>query len=278
MNVEPWHTLVRGDARRHLIRAMQHLLRHEGKTIAADGVFGALTQTAVSEIQLAAGLPPTAEVDAATWQQLVVATRRGDSSEAVRAVQSTQLGGTIGEPDLIVDGVFGTGTEARVRTFQTMWGLSIDGVAGQETWSFLSAPPRELWPLVKVGARMADNWRVRAVQHLLVHHGATLVVDGTYGPVTGEAMRQFQLSQRATYVSTTTGQLDWPALITTVRPGDTGQAVQAVQSLLPHVADDGIYGPLTEQGVRDLQDVFLPPADGIVGPLTWHMMVVPKSE
>ncbi|MDO5738529.1 MAG: peptidoglycan-binding protein [Ornithinimicrobium sp.] len=278
MNVEPWHVLAAGDVRRFLVRAAQHLLRQAGKTITADGFFGPLTESAVRDLQTASGLGTTGQIDAATWRKLVVATRRGDSSEAVRAVQASQLGGTIGEPDLLVDGAFGPATEARVRNFQSMWGLSLDGVAGPETWSFVSAPPRELWPLVKVGALMSDNWRVRAVQHLLVHHGATLTVDGSYGAASGESMRQFQLSQRATYVSTTTGQLDWPALIATVRRGDSNSAVAAVQSLLPEVSEDGVFGPLTEQAVRDLQDVFLPPSDGVVGPLTWHMLVVPKSE
>lgn len=79
-------------------------------------------------------------------------------------------------------------------------------------------------------------------------------------------------------MSTTTGQLDWPALIVTVRRGDSGPAVAAAQSLLPDLAEDGDFGPRTEAAVRDYQQVFAPPDDGVVGPVTWHSLVLPKSQ
>ncbi|NYF98529.1 peptidoglycan-binding domain-containing protein [Janibacter cremeus] len=277
MNVTPWYPLGAGDPRASLVAGAQHLLRHAGHAIVADGIFGPATESAVRDVQATVGLPATGEVDPDTWAQVVVPARPGDSGEAVMAIQATQLAAWIDEPLLLVDGDFGPVTQERVGRFQGMWGLTHDGIAGPETWSFVSAPPRDLWPLAKVGQTMAGNWRVRAVQHLLVHHGAGLTVDGDYGPATGEAMRQFQLGLRARYVSTTTGQLDWPALIVTVGPGASGPAVAAVQSLVS-VPEDGAFGPVTEQAVRNLQSVFVPPDDGIVGPITWHMLVVPKSE
>jgi peptidoglycan hydrolase-like protein with peptidoglycan-binding domain len=103
-------------------------------------------------------------------------------------------------------------------------------------------------------------------------------VDGIYGPLTGEATRQWQQTQRAQFISTTCGQLDWPALTPTVGPGDSGSHVAAVQSLLPTLVEDGVYGPLTEQAVREFQDMVAPPTDGIVGPITWYALVVPKGE
>lgn len=277
MNVTPWRTVSAGDGRANLVTGVQHLLRHAGHSIAADGIFGPATEAAVRSVQASVGLPTTGEVDRDTWTHVVVTTGRGDSGEAVMGIQATQLGAWIDETPLSVDGIFGPDTEGRVFRFQGLWGLTLDGLAGQEVWSFVSAPPADLWPLVKVGQTMADNWRVRAVQNLLVHHGADIVVDGDYGPATGEALRQFQMGLRAVYVSTTTGQLDWPALVVTVGPGDNGPAVAAAQSLLP-VTEDGFFGPLTEAAVRQVQSVFIPPADGIVGPQTWHMLVLPKSD
>ncbi|WP_277452671.1 peptidoglycan-binding protein [Janibacter sp. DB-40] len=277
MNVTPWYPLSAGDGRSGLVIGVQHLLRHSGHPIVADGIFGPATESAVRDVQTSAGLPSTGELDRDTWPQVVVPTGPGDSGEAVMAIQATQPGSFIDEPLLLVDGDFGPVTKERVRRFQRMWGLNRDAIAGPETWSFVSAPSRDLWPLAKVGQTMTGNWRLRAVQHLLVRHGAGLTVDGDYGPATGEAMRQFQLDLRARYVSTTTGQLDWPALVVTVGPGDTGAAVAAAQSLVS-VTEDGDFGPVTEQAVRDVQSVFLPPADGIVGPRTWHVLVVPKSE
>ncbi len=88
-------------------------------------------------------------------------------------------------------------------------------------------------------------------------------------------MRQWQLTQRATYIGTTVGQLDWPGLIVSCTRGDHGEHVKAVQSLLSGLVVDGHFGPATEAAVRALQDVFLPPSDGIVGADTWHALVVP---
>jgi len=228
----------------------------------------------------AKGLPPGSTVDDVTWIALILATRSGDNGDAVRGVQQFQPGRFPDAPELAVDGIYGPNTADAVREFQRQWGLTIDGIAGRETWSFLQARrgPGAPWPLAKVGQHQDENWRVRAVQNLLLHAGRPLNVDGLYGPLTGEQMRQWQLTQRATFISTTCGQLDWPTLISTVRPGDNGAHVAAVQSLLPELVEDGVYGPLTEQAVRDFQDAFSPPVDGIVGPTTWYSLVVPKAE
>ncbi len=158
--------------------------------------------------------------------------------------------------------------------FQESWGLTQDGIAGRETWSFLSTiqPGPRPWPLVKVGATQETNWRVLAAQHLLRFRGATIAADGVFGPLSGEAARTFQLTLRATFISTTIGQLDWPALIETVQQGDSGDAVRALQTLLPGLDIDGDFGPLTDTVLRQFQTMFVPPADGIAGPQTWHAL------
>lgn len=282
MNVEPWMDLAAGDDAPRPVQGLQHLLRAHGATIAVDGSFGPLTQAAVSAAQDARGMPVTGVVDAGTWVSLVVPTSPGSTGEAVRGVQQFDPGGHyIGVPPLVVDGSYGPLTEAGVRAFQQAFGLTIDGAAGQETWSFFStmrpgAPT--LWGMVKVGHTWEDNWRVRAVQHLLNHRGASLVVDGLFGPVSGEAMRQWQQTQRAVDVSTTCGQLDWPGLIETAQLGSAGDHVRAVQSLVGGLDEDGSFGPLTDAAVRDYQDMFAPPTDGIVGPVTWNSLTLPKSE
>jgi peptidoglycan hydrolase-like protein with peptidoglycan-binding domain len=280
MNVEPWQSVGPGDGPQSVVAGLQWLLRAHGHSVAADGTYGVATSDAVAAFRGAAGLPPGGTVDDITWMALVIATRSGDSGDAVRGVQQFQPGRFPDAPELAVDGIYGPDTVAAVREFQRQWGLTIDGIAGRETWSFLQARrgPGAPWPLAKVGQEQDDNWRIRAVQNLLVHAGRSLVVDGIYGPLTGEATRQWQQTQRAQFISTTCGQLDWPALTPTVGPGDSGSHVAAVQSLLPTLVEDGVYGPLTEQAVRDFQDMFAPPTDGIVGPITWYALVVPKGE
>jgi peptidoglycan hydrolase-like protein with peptidoglycan-binding domain len=275
MNVEPWVTTGPGTST-SVVSAIQYLLREHGHAVVVDGAYGPATAAAVTALQTTLGLPADGIVGPETWPHLVVSTQNGSTGDAVRAVQQFGLIPSPGVDPLVVDGAFGPITEERVQFFQESWGLTQDGTAGRETWSFLSTlqfGPRP-WPLVKVGATQATNWRVLAAQHLLRLRGATIVADGLFGPLSGEAARTFQQTLRATYISTTLGQLDWPSLIETVRLGDTGEAVRAAQTLLPGpLTVDGDFGPLTDAATRGYQAMFAPPADGIIGPVTWHALV-----
>lgn len=280
MNVRPWRTATSGSASA-AVKGIQYLLRARGHSVAADGSFGPATRAAVSAFQSASGLTVDGVVGPATWARLVVPTSSGSTGDAVKAVQQFGLVTSPGLDPLAVDGSYGPLTRERVTEVQRQWGLTQDGAAGEETWSFLStfSPGPRPWPLVKQGATHSTNWRVRAAQHLLRAKGAAIAADGSFGPASGNAIRTFQQTLRATFISTTVGQLDWPALIVTIRPGDTGEAVRAAQSLLPGgLAVDGSFGPGTEAAVRDFQSMFVPPADGIVGPNTWHVLTQPLFE
>lgn len=274
MNVRPWRTASSG-AVSSAVKGLQYLLRAHGHAIAADGSFGPATQAAVTAFQTAEGVPVDGIVGPITWAKLVIATSSGSTGDAVRAVQQFGLVSSPGLDPLVVDGSYGPITAERVTDFQRSWGLGQDGAAGEETWSFLStqSPGARPWPLVRQGATQATNWRVRAAQHLLRGRGYAIAADGSFGPASGTAIRTFQQTLRATFISTTVGQLDWPALITTVRLGDTGEAVRAVQTLVPGgLTVDGSFGPLTDTAVRDFQSMFAPPSDGVVGPITWHAL------
>lgn len=57
--------------------------------------------------------------------------------------------------------------------------------------------------------------------------------------------------------------------------GGQSQCVAALQGFLEDVYDhtdlvDGIFGPRTAWAVIQFQDDLIPPADGIVGPVTWQ--------
>lgn len=274
MNLEPWTTVSAG-ANPFVVRCVQYLLKAKGQSLAVDGSYGPKTKSAVQAFQSSQGLTADGTVGPQTWRKLVVTIQRGSTGDAVRALQALGLVYIPEEPPLAVDGQFGSQTEERVRGLQSLYGLVEDGIVGPQTWSFATA--RNPWPLVRVGAT-ADTSPVLAVQFLLRAHGATIAADGSYGPKTGAAMRAFQQTLRSDDLGTTCGQLDWPALVVTVRRGDSGDAVSAVQSLLPLVTTDGNFGPQTEQAVRDLQEMFGAAADGVVGPKTWELLVKPKFD
>ncbi len=277
MNTKPWRTAGSG-AVSSAVAGIQYLLRAHGHGVVPDGSYGPATRAAVTAFQSAAALAADGVVGPRTWPRLVITTRGGSSGDEVRAVQQFGLVTSPGLDPLVVDGAYGPVTTTRVTDFQRSWGLGIDGIAGQETWSFLStfAPAGDVWPLVKQGASQSTNWRVLAAQYLLRSWGATIAADGSFGPASGAAVSAYQQTLRSTEISTTLGQLDWPSLIRTVRSGDHGDAVKAVQTLVPGgLTVDGSYGPLTEAAVREFQAMFAAPVDGVAGPITWHALTQP---
>ena len=63
-----------------------------------------------------------------------------------------------------------------------------------------------------------------------------------------------------------------------VRQGDTGDAARTVQGLCvarrtTGLAVDGVYGPYTVSAVKFLQSAARVPADGVVGPVTWRVLL-----
>ncbi|MCE4024971.1 peptidoglycan-binding protein [Microbacterium sp. Au-Mic1] len=275
MNTEPWGTLQEpsSDSR---VTPLQYLLSAQGHAVPITGSFDGATTAAVKAVQAAAGLVQDGVVGIRTWRHLVVPLQAGSTGDAVRALQSFGLREGPGSAPLVVDGGFGPITDARVRSFQASWGLAIDGIVGGQTWSFLMADHfPSPWALVIEGAVQAVNSHVLAAQHLLRAHGATIAADGAFFALSGAALEDFQRTIRSTEIGTTVGQLDWPHLIMTVQLGSTGEAVMALQSQLPGLTVDGVFGPVTDAAVRDFQAKFAPPADGIAGPDTWHSLFVP---
>ena len=129
------------------------------------------------------------------------------------------------------------------------------------------------WPVQQVGSKGED---VRCVQSLLIHHGHPTVVDGTFGPATKQAVKDFQAASGLTDDGIV-GAQTWAALIVTVAAGASGDAVRAAQGELRtqgwRLALDGSFGPQTAGAVRDFQTARNLVVDGIVGPLTWQTLV-----
>jgi N-acetyl-anhydromuramyl-L-alanine amidase AmpD len=133
--------------------------------------------------------------------------------------------------------------------------------------------PMRTWPLVQRGD---SGERVRSAQYLLRARGYSLTADGLFGSGTESAVRSFQ-SARGLSADGIVGAQTWEALATTVRRGDSGDAVRAAQSQLASkgygLTVDGAFGAGTETAVKSFQSSRGLSADGVVGLDTWSRLV-----
>lgn len=163
-----------------------------------------------------------------------------DKGDAVRVIQS---GVRSVDPDLAIDGYFGTRTQQAVRAFQAAHGLTVDGYVGRATW-----------PQVLRFASYSGTDRNR--------NGVVDPYEATYAPVPASPPPAWQCAR---YVPLSS----YPLSLC-----DKGPAVAMVQANL--VAQgwatgvaDGYFGPMTEAAVRYYQASNGLASDGLVGPATW---------
>lgn len=123
------------------------------------GIYDTATQNTVRGFQQYYGLPVTGNIDEQTWNAIVkyyydlentLSTDRkypgyliknGSKGRNVIYIQNAlnAIGGRIpGFTTIRVDGAFGNGTESAVRLFQTYYGLTPDGIVGEQTWNKLT--------------------------------------------------------------------------------------------------------------------------------------------
>lgn len=131
------------------------------------------------------------------------------------------------------------------------------------------------WPVVKNGDKGTD---VTTVQYLLTARGYATDADGAFGPGTAGKVQAFQSANGLNPADGIVGPATWPKLIVTVRQGDNGAAVKALQTQLnahgAGLAVDGAFGAGTDAKVRGFQQSNgLTPVDGIVGPATWEALI-----
>jgi len=119
--------------------AMQYLINYWGyNTVTADGIFGSGTLTAVKNFQSKKGLTADGIVGTNTWVAFTNITQKTTSysPEATKAIQYL-LKNKYGISSVTVDGVFGSGTETAVKSFQSANSISSDGVVGPTTWQYM---------------------------------------------------------------------------------------------------------------------------------------------
>ena len=133
-----------------------------------------------------------------------------------------------------VDGIFGPQTENAVRSFQRIFGLSVDGVIGKSTWYRLV----RLYVGVNALAELeSEGQTFYAVQW----QAPNSLQEGNQGQSVRQV--QFMLRVLSEYISD-----------------------------IPTVKEDGIFGPRTKEGVIAFQRFAGLKQDGIVGPVTWKAL------
>ncbi len=130
-----------------------------------------------------------------------------------------------------VDGIFGSRTEASIRAFQQIFGLSADGIVGPATW----------YAIVRLYTAVTDlsELRSQGQQFYAINWQAPNALSSGD---TGEKVRllQYMLSVLSAYIPS-----------------------------IPPVNTDGIYGPQTRAAVLSVQRRFNLPETGNVDTATW---------
>lgn len=239
-------------------------------TMAVDGVFGAATERAVRQFQQDQGLTVDGAVGQATWTRLYAAwldiqsdlggtawpgapLRRGAAGMEVRLVQfwlQLAAGNYSALAAVSVDGSFGAATERAVTAFQSLFGLTADGVVGRATWNKLhevalavtngivdpDVVPGQFVRTVREGSRGAP---VRAVQYYLHRLAAyysdvpTVTVDGIFGAATARAVRAWQ-NHAGLAADGVVGRLTWDSLYTAAQQlQNSGPVVRVATPPLP---------------------------------------------
>ena len=163
--------------------------------------------------------------------------RLGDTGEAVIAIQRslTEISNNYPRiPKVAVDGIFGESTENAVKTLQSIFNLTPDGIVGLATWYKI------VYLYVGIRRLAELNSRGQQLRGISFEYPNVVAIGDRGEKVT---IAQFLLSVIAEFYDT-----------------------------VPFVAIDGIFGQSTQNAVREFQRTFDLPITGVITQSVWNAM------
>jgi peptidoglycan hydrolase-like protein with peptidoglycan-binding domain len=225
----------------------------------------------------------------------------GSSGDDVKVLQVllNALPSSITGPDLVVDGDFGSKTQAAVKMFQTYFGLTSDGIVGKNTFLYLGQPTSTGLVFgsrtLKVGISGSD---VKILQNRLASAAKKYAkalagpADSVFGSKTKAAVKLFQTDMGLTsdgivgdktfYKLFTKTYMGGRLLQQSRSDGNKGLDVWFLQKKLKDEGFspgslDGIFGPKTDAAVKKFQQSVGITVDGEVGPVTYYYLGIHGS-
>ncbi len=262
-----------------------------------DGVAGEGTQRMLYS---SAALPNGVTLPTATPQAAAIRTlKSGMSGDDVLQLQTrlNELYYYNGK----LNGNYNADTQLAVKVFQQRNGLNADGVAGTGTLSVLystaaltaptaqpTATPFKASGTLQTGSTGEEVYRLQERLYDLGYY--TGRIDGIYSEAVATAVRAFQAAnsltadgkagattQKKMYDSSAKGVTNTANTLQTLREGNQGDAVIALQELLKTYGyltgtPDGKFDEATVTAVQQLQSVNGLTADGVAGPATLQLL------
>lgn len=245
------------------VLALEKALERLGYEIEPDRFFDFKTQEALRDFQMERELEASGDLDEATITALRLALRAADQAAPAPAdpapADPASADPAPADPEPAETGQ--RGAEDAIRDL-------FDLAPSSEGAAFRPLAP---------GAR---GERVSELQRDLNRAGASLRVDGQFGPATQDALRAFQqeqgLSVTGSFDAATERALQRAARRPRLEQGARGNDVTRLQQALRRrggsLGADGVFGPATQRALEDFQRAEGLPVTGVADAETWDRL------